>query len=163
MGGGVLPVAYHDGEVYFLFSRERLALNKSKDRGKWSDFGGSTEQGETQYQTAVREAEEESSGILGTSADIRRLIKRHLAAKISDREYGVWVVEVKYDESIPAVFREHFRAALRKTPDVVKARNGLFEKDKLRWIRLKDLRGQRHIIRPWYRRFIPKLIRLFQE
>ena len=163
MGGGVLPVAYHNGNIYFLFSRERLVHNKDKDRGLWSDFGGSTEKGETQFQTAVREAAEESSGILGTRANIRQLIKKHLAAKIKDKQYSVWVVEVKYDQSAPDVFHEHFKTALRKTPNIVKARNGLFEKDKLRWIKLRDLRRNSHLIRPWYRRFIPKLIRLFRE
>ena len=65
MGGGILPVAEHKGDFYFLFSRERLAFSQDKDRGKWSDFGGSREGKETQYQTAIRECFEESNGILG--------------------------------------------------------------------------------------------------
>ena len=72
MGGGILPVARHNGEIYLLFSRERLIHSKDRDRGKWSDFGGSKEGNETQYRTAVREGVEESSGILGDKKDVRK-------------------------------------------------------------------------------------------
>ena len=41
MGGGILPVAYHNGKVKFLFSRE--AMYTDDDPGKWSDFGGGKE------------------------------------------------------------------------------------------------------------------------
>jgi len=43
MGGGILPVARHNGQIYLLFSRERIAHNRHRDKGKWSDFGGSKE------------------------------------------------------------------------------------------------------------------------
>ena len=36
MGGGILPVAYHNGKAKFLFSRE--ALHTDDDPGKWSDL-----------------------------------------------------------------------------------------------------------------------------
>ena len=47
MGGGILPVAKHNGTYYLLFSRERLIHNRDRDRGKWSDFGGGTEKNES--------------------------------------------------------------------------------------------------------------------
>ena len=53
MGAGVLPMAFHKGNIYFLFSREWV--NSKEDGGLWSDFGGSREGKESQYQTAVRE------------------------------------------------------------------------------------------------------------
>ena len=84
MGGGILPVAKHNGTYYLLFSRERLIHNKDRDRGKWSDFGGSREGRESQYQTAVREGVEESSGILGKKQDVRNLIKHHLFVVLLD-------------------------------------------------------------------------------
>ena len=53
MGGGILPVALHDGELHFL-----LGLEQTK-RGGWSDFGGAREGRETPRQTAIREGAEE--------------------------------------------------------------------------------------------------------
>ena len=39
MGGGILPVAVHKGELYFLFGRENIRDTiKSKER--WCDFWG---------------------------------------------------------------------------------------------------------------------------
>ena len=46
-GGGILPFAIHNDKVYFLFSRERLVFNKHRDRGLYSDFGGSQEKNES--------------------------------------------------------------------------------------------------------------------
>ena len=64
MGGGILPVAFYKGKIYFLFSRE---YSKSKNKkGLWSDFGGSREKGETYEETAIREGHEESNYILGS-------------------------------------------------------------------------------------------------
>ena len=102
-------------KLYFLFSRE---WNKSKDDpGKWSDFGGSREGKESQYQTAVREGVEESSGILGTQKDVRNLIKHHLVGKIPDKAYSIWVVEVEYNPEIVGIFRNHFKDALKNNLD----------------------------------------------
>ena len=113
MGGGILPVARHNGEIYLLFSRERLVHSRDRDRGKWSDFGGSREGKETQYHTAVREGVEESSGILGDKKDVRNLIRHHLMGKIRDKAYSIWLVEVDYNPDIVQVFRNHFKDALK--------------------------------------------------
>ena len=36
MGGGILPVAFHKNELYFLFGLE----NNMDDTPGWADFGG---------------------------------------------------------------------------------------------------------------------------
>ena len=41
MGGGILPIAFKNGKIYFLFGRE--ALDVLKESGLWSDFGGGKE------------------------------------------------------------------------------------------------------------------------
>ena len=91
MGGGILPVAYHKDDIYFLFSRESF-INK-RHKGLWSDFGGSKEGYESQYETAIREGAEESSGILGNEKDIRTLIKKNCIGKIRDRGYSIYLVQ----------------------------------------------------------------------
>ena len=162
MGGGILPIARHNGEIYLLFSRERIVYSHDRDKGKWSDFGGSREKQETQYQTAVREGTEESSGILGNKRHIQDLIRHHLQGRIHDKAYSIWIVEVEYNPDIVHIFREHFKNALKHQTAAVKAHNGLFEKDKLQWIKLSSLQRKKHIFRPWYKRFIPKIIELLE-
>lgn len=161
MGGGILPVAEHKGDFYFLFSRERLAFSQDKDRGKWSDFGGSREGKETQYQTAIRECFEESNGILGNKKDIQDLIKDHLVKKIKDDAYSIWIITVNYDPSIINFFDQNFKYVHKNNPNIIKEQNGLYEKDKLIWIKLQNLKKKRYMFRYWYQRFIPQIIDLF--
>ena len=163
MGGGILPVARHNGQIYLLFSRERIAHNRHRDKGKWSDFGGSKEKNETQYQTAIREGFEESNGILGSKRDVRNLVKYHLMGEIKDPQYSIWIVEVEYDTDIVHIFHDNFEKALKYQKDTVKAHNGLFEKDKLIWIKLSQLKRKSHIFRQWYKRFIPLIINLLNN
>lgn len=149
MGGGVLPVAFRASGPVCLFSRE-AADGGSKDRGMWSDFGGSRENDETQYDTAVREATEESAGFLGTSSDVAALIRGKLLAAIPVQGYTTHLVEVPYDKGLPARFAAEYSRACREEPDAVAARNGLFEKDMLRWVPVSSLRAFQREFRPWY-------------
>ena len=110
MGGGILPVAYHDNDIYFLFARESF-INK-RHKGLWSDFGGSKEGYESQYETAIREGLEESSGILGDEKDIRTLIKKKCIRKIRDGGYSIYIIEVEYNEKIIKIFSDHFKKVL---------------------------------------------------
>jgi len=163
MGGGILPIARHNGQIYLLFSRERLVHSHDRDRGKWSDFGGSREGNEIQYQTAIREGFEESSGILGSKKDVRNLVKYHLIGKIKDPQYSIWIVEVEYNPEIVHIFHDNFKKALKHQEAIIKAHNGLFEKDKLVWVKLNQLKRKAHIFRPWYQRFIPHIINLLKN
>ena len=43
---GILPLAYYNDKIYFLLGRETVDVDH-KAKGKWSDFGGSIEKGET--------------------------------------------------------------------------------------------------------------------
>jgi len=161
MGGGILPVAYYKGNIYFLFGRE-FQYNRYYQR-LWSDFGGSREKNETQYQTAVREGYEESNGILGDMKNIRLLIKNFCLAKIGDKGWSTYLIQVKYNKEIIKLFRADFKQILKHNPQIVKSHNGLYEKDKIKWIKLQDLKKNIHIFRPWYRKFIYKIINYFQE
>jgi serine/threonine protein phosphatase PrpC len=73
MGASILPVTVHNGKVLLLFGKER---NIDSNPG-WSDFGGGTDKGETFMETAVREGGEEMTGFLGSSSDIRQLLKKY--------------------------------------------------------------------------------------
>ena len=164
MGGGILPIARSDnGEIYLLFSRERVLHNNYKDKGKWCDFGGSKDGNETQEETAIRECVEESGGILGNQNDIRTLIKNHLEGVIYDKCYSIWIVEVPYNRELPCIFEKQFQDALKNNIDLVKENNGLYEKDKLEWMKLSTLKSKRSLFRPFYKWFIPKIIKMLSE
>ena len=91
MGGGVLPVSIRKGEPVFLFSREAVARGY-RDSGKWSDFGGSKENNETQRETAIRECAEEAAGLLGTPSDVESLINKQSVVEINVNYYTTYVV-----------------------------------------------------------------------
>ena len=52
------------GRVYFLLGKERHNSRWPSGSGKWSDFGGSTGEAETDAQSAAREFMEETLGIV---------------------------------------------------------------------------------------------------
>ena len=78
MGAGILPVTVYKNKIYFLYGRESVEASKKYDKGKWSDFGGSREKGESARKTAEREGWEETAGILGNKQDIKNLIKNNI-------------------------------------------------------------------------------------
>ena len=160
MGAGILPVAYHKGNWYFLFARESKYYKKHQ--GLWSDFGGSKEKNETRYQTAVREGFEESNGILGDEKNIRNLIKNYCVTTVGDKGWTTYIIKVKYNKKIIKLFQDNFKKVLKETPEIVKAKNGLYEKDKLRWIKLQDLKKNMGIFRPWFKKFVKQILYQFE-
>ena len=98
MGGGVLPVAFYKGKLYFLFSREYI--NSKDDGGLWSDFGGSKDNDETYFQTALREGYEESDKIIGSKENIKNLMKNSLQ-EITINGYRTYIVLIRYDKELP--------------------------------------------------------------
>jgi len=154
MGAGILPVAYHKGNWYFLFARE--------NKGLWSDFGGSKEKNETHYQTAVREGFEESNGILGDAKNIRNLIKNNCITTVGDKGWTTYIIKVKYNKKIIKLFQDNFKKVLKDTPEIVKEKNGLYEKDKLRWVKLQNLKKNMGIFRPWYKKFVKQILYQFE-
>jgi len=74
VAGSILPVTIHKGKLYFLFGKENPLEDSAKG---WSDFGGGCENGESPFETAMREGGEELTGFLGDGAKIRKLIKQN--------------------------------------------------------------------------------------
>ena len=157
MGGGILPIAKSEGKYYVLLSRETVD-NKWKDAGKWSDFGGSREGNETHYATAIREGTEESAGLFGTKNDITNMINNHCIDKITIQYYSTYLVEIPYNTMLPYRFNKNYRFHLKKNPNLIyNSTNGLFEKDKLRWVCVNELPSFKKHIRVWYRPIIDKI------
>ena len=158
-GAGVLPVAVKDGEIYLLLSRERMLNSLDPDRGLWSDFGGGRKGKENAYQNAVREAYEESYGMIGSKKEIRDMIRDDLLGKINQ----TYVIKVDYDKDLPKKFYQNFKNIVSADPSRVMGKDCTMEKDKVRWIKLKNLKKNEKILRPWYRKRIPSIVNFFEN
>ena len=150
MGGGVVPVAFHKGQILFLFGQEY-------DELKWADFGGSTETGETYLQTATREGSEELNGLYGTFVDIHNLIKTCLLNAIELNNHKTFFVQVPYDPNLPIYFNNQYRFIKKQYPHLID-KKGLFEKRQMRWFSLSEIKKNRHLFRLFYREFTDEIL-----
>tara|TARA_Y100000816_G_C25657197_1_gene349054 strand:+ start:31 stop:546 length:516 start_codon:yes stop_codon:yes gene_type:complete len=155
-GGGILPVAIKNNEIYFLFSREGM-IPKTKISGKWSDFGGSHENNETVFQTAVREGFEESNNMFESIDILKDTIKRNWITSIQTKTYITYLFKIDYDDNLPEKFEQHYNKVLRDNEELVLKYNGLYEKDRVKWIKLEDILEHKHEFRVWY---IPILFKI---
>ena len=159
MGAGILPLASYKGKLYFLFSRESKNI-KYKDSGLWSDFGGGADKGEGFFETAVREGWEESMGIMGTKEKIKNILNNYTVETIEINGYKTYIIMMEYNREIVNLFDKQYKKALKEDSDKI-GKNGLYEKDKIRWIELNDLRKNIKIFRPFYKKIIYELIKIF--
>ena len=164
MGAGILPIAFYKGHIYFLFGREYINSlengKKWKDAGLWSDFGGAKEKNENYKDTAIREGMEETGGILGTKADIKSLVENSIC-EITKNGYRTFVVIIEYDKSLPKGFRKKFMSIKNNKPHLIQ-KNGLYEKDMVKWFSYDDIKLKSNTFRPWYyNEIIKELLTLF--
>ena len=149
MGAGVLPVAIHQGVLYFLFGEEA-------DEHKWIDFGGGAKPGESVLQNAIREGCEELNGFFGSANEFKQLIKTNLLLKLNLETYTSFLVEVVYDPNLPFYFNNHHKFIKTHLPQFI-CKNGLFEKRQIKWMTLKELQEKRMQFRHYYRPMLDQL------
>lgn len=157
MGGGILPVAIHKGNLYFLFSREYI--NSKDDGGLWSDFGGSKEKNETFFQTALREGYEESDKIIGSKNTIKNLMKNSLQ-EITINGYRTYVVLIDYNKGLPKKFRNRFLNVKENKPHLL-CKKGLYEKDMIKWYSYNDIKKNFNGFRPFYKNIVRTILQMF--
>jgi len=157
MGGGVLPVAFYKGKLYFLFSREYI--NSKDDGGLWSDFGGSKDNDETYFQTALREGFEESDQIIGTKNNIKNLMKNSLQ-EITINGYRTYVVLIDYNKDLPKKFRNKFLYIKENKPHLL-CKKGLYEKDMIKWFTYNEIKKNFDKFRPFYKNIVKTILKLF--
>ena len=104
MGGGILPVAIKNGKVYFLFGKE----NELDDTPGWADFGGGREEGETPFDTALREGSEEINGFLGSAVQLRKRVKQNKVATVTFKEYTTFIFKMDFDENLPTYYKNNY-------------------------------------------------------
>lgn len=160
MGASVLPITVHNGKVLLLFGKER----DIDENPGWSDFGGGTDKGESFMQTAVREGGEEMTGFLGSSDDIRRLLKRFGTFNIdfnSDNGYGTYrchVFPMEYNDYLPHYYNNNQRFLQKKLPASIIRNTKIFEKTEIKWFDINELAKRRSEFRGFYRNIIDLII-----
>lgn len=118
MGAGVVPVAVHPDtrEDLFLLGRERW-VPTWKGSCRWSGFEGARKEDESVMLSAVREAHEETLGVLFRFDDLYarlqekdydiRIVLRILNDRRPEERYHVtYVVPVPFDRDLPETFRK---------------------------------------------------------
>ncbi len=154
---GILPMAIKNKKIYFLFGRETVD-KVFKDAGKWSDFGGSIEKNEKLEDVAIREGWEETSGILGDEKKIKELVEKKTIEKITNGTYTTFLVLTDYNSSLPSIFDKNYKEIKKNKPNLIQEHNGLYEKDKIKWIEVDNLCKHKKIFRPWYLSILNKVI-----
>ncbi len=160
MGGGILPVAVHDNEVYLLFGKE----NELDDTQGWADFGGGKNKNESVIQTAVREGCEELNGFLGLESTIRENYERDKIMSVFHETYTTYMYKVDYDKNLPKYFRGNYLFLSTRLPHIKgNLKNGLLEKSHIKWYTFEELRREKVKFRPFYQAIVEKIIRKEDE
>jgi len=158
MGGGLLPTSIYNNKLYFLFGKE----NKYEDTSPgWADFGGGTDNNETLLQTSIREGSEELTGFIGSSNDIKRMLKKKGTYNIDyinpNKKFGIYrthILPYKYEPLLPYYYNNNQRF-LQKTldPKVIKSYK-IFEKEEIRWVCIDDILKMKSKFRNFYKNII---------
>ena len=156
-GGGVIPVALHDGKLYFLFGQENDVIRDASKNQDWGDFGGSAKPGESETDTCVREGAEELNGFFGNKRDFRALLLKNQVLKLTYDTRVTHLMRVDYDERLPFYFNNNYRF-IKETANLraiaAHPENGYFEKSHVRWFTLADLKRERGAFREYFRNFL---------
>jgi 8-oxo-dGTP pyrophosphatase MutT (NUDIX family) len=160
MGASILPITVHNGKILLLFGKER----DIDENPGWSDFGGGTDKGETFLQTAVREGGEEMTGFLGSSEDIKRLLKRFGTFNLdfkSDSRYGTYrchIFPMEYDEYLQHYYNNNQRFLQKRLPASIIRDTKIFEKTQIKWFDINELAKRRSEFRGFYRNIIDLIL-----
>lgn len=145
MGGGILPVAMHKNQLFFLFGKE----NSSADTPGWSDFGGGKEGRERPITTAVREGYEELSGFLGSKSQVNMQVKNNLICSVESNRYTTFIFKADYCEMLPVYFNRNFKFMQKHAPHIL-SKNGLYEKSEIKWFTANEIMQNRSQFRNYY-------------
>ena len=145
MGAGILPIAIHKGQLYFLFGKE----NKYADTPGYADFGGGAlNPSESLLETAIREFTEETTGYWGSIPEMTEYINaigsKYIdipAAKGSRKtiSYRTYLLPVKYSPSFETFYNNNHAFLEERLPVDVYKNSKIFEKSQVRWMTINDL------------------------
>jgi len=159
MGGSILPITLHKGKIYFLFGKER----DIDENPGWSDFGGGTDKGETFINTAIREGQEELTGFLGTTNDIKKMLNKYGTYNIDFKSegydtYRCHIFPMKYDELLPYYYNNNQQFLQQKLdPNIIKD-SKIFEKTQIKWFSFDEIKKNRSKFRSFYRNVVDLIL-----
>lgn len=156
VAGSILPVTIHKNKLYFLFGKE----NSMEDSAKgWSDFGGGVDNGETPFNTALREGGEELTGFLGDHKQIQKLIKKSGGVyKISHNDYHVHIFFMEYDENLPKYYNQNHKFLWERMDKKLLNKTKLFEKIEIKWFSIEEMRKKKCEFRGFYQEIVDKFL-----
>ena len=67
---------------------------------------------------------------------------------------------INYNDISTKQFRRDFLKVYNEHPEKIR-KNGLYEKDMIRWFGYDELKKKVHTFRPWYKKFVYKIIKLY--
>jgi hypothetical protein len=157
MGAGILPTTIRNNKLYFLFGKE----NKFEDSAPgFSDFGGGTDNKESYFQTAVREAGEELTGFLGTDKDVTKLLNKHGTYNIDYKSgegfniYRMHIFPMAYDPMLEFYYNNNQRFIQKRLDPKVIQKSKIFEKEEIRWICVDDIMKMRGQFRSYFQNIV---------
>ena len=154
MGAGILPIAFHNGELFFLFGKE----NKYNDTPGWADFGGGQDLGETVFECAMREGTEELTGFLGSESELKTMFRKNPKFTLKQGNYTTFFLLIDYNESLPFYYNNNQRFLQKKlSPHLIKT-SKIFEKQEIQWFSLNDMKKKRKQFRSFYRLMVDLIL-----
>jgi 8-oxo-dGTP pyrophosphatase MutT (NUDIX family) len=161
VAGSILPVAWYKGKLYFLFGKENPMEDSSKG---FSDFGGGVDDGETPYDTAMREGAEELTGFLGDEKEVRALIKKNGGTyNITHETYHVHIFAHEYDANLPKYYNQNHRFLWSRMNQTVLNKTKLFEKIEIQWFTVDQMKSRIKEFRGFYQAIVKRFIDNEQE
>jgi 8-oxo-dGTP pyrophosphatase MutT (NUDIX family) len=160
MGAGILPTTIHNGKLYFLFGKE----GKYEDSAPgFSDFGGGTDNQESFFETAIREAGEEFTGFLGNDTDIRKMLRRYGTYNIDyktdgHKTYRMHIFPFEYNEWLPHYYNNNQNFLQKRLPANVFKTTKIFEKAHIKWVCVDELQKMRPQFRSYFQNIVDMII-----
>jgi hypothetical protein len=163
----ILPVAMHNGKLYFLFGKE----NPMEDSAKgFSDFGGGIDNNDTPIETAIREGCEELTGFLGTKEMLRKRLRKtgtykmlhmneHKIVNGKPSPYTIFIFPFPYDTGIVEYFNNNHSFLWNRMDKKMLNKSKLFEKIQIDWFCEDELEKRMSEYRSFYCDIVRDLIR----
>lgn len=160
MGAGILPTTIHNGKLYFLFGKEG---KYEKSAPGYSDFGGGTDDNETFFNTAIREAGEELTGYLGDDTDVRKMLKKDGTYNIDyisngHNNYRMHIFNYDYNEYLPFYYNNNQSFLQKKLDKHILKNSKIFEKVEIKWVCISELPKMRPKFRHYFRNIVDKIL-----
>ena len=157
-GSSILPVSIHNGKIFFLFGKETELEQSAKG---FSDFGGGIENGESIYDTAMREGAEELTGFLGNSDEIRKYIKTHGGIyQINHKnQYYTHIFVIDYDENLPKYYNQNHHFLWNRMDKQQLQKTKLFEKIEIKWFSIQEMKTKIKEFRSFYQDIVTQILR----